>query len=142
MKTKHKLFKLTSLFALLLTFLAFAPSAQAQPCPVIQNNLQCRISVKVEFYYPDAMGTCTKFCNSYVIGNINPGQTLPINCALCPQSCNIVVTVLTANGLPAAGAADFSTVAPLSNPVTGTSPCLTATARISYFPGFGFRLLP
>lgn len=143
MKTKLKFFKLTSLFALLLTFMAFTPSTtQAQPCPVIENRLNCRITAQVDFYTKDALSNCTVFCGSYVIPNINPGQVMPINCALCPKYCNIVVTITAANGLPATGWADFSTINPLSNPITGTSPCLTAAARISYFPGFGFRLLP
>lgn len=141
MKTKHRFFKLTSLFALLLTFLAFSPSTAKAQCPQIQNNLPCRVTVQVDFYVPDPMGTCTKFCNSYVIPNINPGQVLPINCGLCPPYCNIVVTVTAVNGMAAAGSADFAALPP-GNPVTGTSPCLPPTARIAYFPGFGFRLMP
>lgn len=141
MKTKHK-FRLSGLFALLLTLLSFSPTDAKAQCPVIHNTLNCPVRVSVTFYRPDPMGTCTQICSTYIIPNINPNQIVPINCNLCPGYCDISVTVTMAGGIPASGSANMSNPPP-GNPVTGLAPCVSGPASIYYLAiGNRFRIVP
>ena len=146
MKTTIKRRKWLHLLALT-TLLFVLPSFSKAQCPVIQNNLGCQISVRVDVYQPDPMGVCSVICNSYVAG-LGVFSTVPINCGPCPAPCNIVVTVLTVNGVPVPPgiSADFTTVPPgVSVPAPVGSPCKpqpgSPNPRLYYVPGM-FRFVP
>lgn len=139
MKTK---FKLMGFFTALLALLAFMPSEVKAQCPAIRNDLNCQLQVRVDVYAPDPMGVCSIMCNSYVAG-IGVMSTVPVNCGPCPIVCNVVITILTINGMPQPPTPVDYTAAPPGVSIPGPlGPCRPqpgANPRIQYTPGL-FRI--